>query len=318
MDHPGSDAGECLDKTARPPAGSLASRAMVSLLEAAFTNKAPIETLTRTDGVEIIALDGGMAFFSRKARLRWALAIAFIHVVLAFEGVVYGGFIRDMLSGIMFNDIDININGGRSRMKDFESVVRWMVSSALGLPHRSVQFEVFDISSMRVGYLQSVTTYIISVEFPDAGVIEFNVDVSPMRPTSGNSKNKPAATRGSSLCYDVAGWGFHNPADSTKMLLSDITAMLKAGHDAMTTLTFSQRDMLVDNGAIADAYFVKKCAELAERGHQFLETSSTIMTAVMGAKERVDRRSAEAIAQRAEAIAQQADAARGWESSDSD
>jgi hypothetical protein len=88
--------------------------------------------------------------------------------VLAFEGVVYGGFIRDMLSGIMFNDIDINIDGGGSRMKDFENVVRWMVSSALGLPHRSVQFEVFDISPLRVEYLQLVTTYIISVEIPDA------------------------------------------------------------------------------------------------------------------------------------------------------
>jgi hypothetical protein len=138
-----------------------------------------------------------------------------------------------------------------------------------------------------------------------------------MRP-HGNSWNKPPATEGSSLRYSADGWGFYNPADSIKKQVSDITNMLKAGKDTMTTLTFFQRKMLPDNGATADAYFAKKCAELEKRGHQFLKTSPTIVKVVMGAKERVDRWTEGASALRAEAITQKADEAREWESSDSD
>jgi len=94
---------------------------------------------------------GGRVEELRSLQIRDILAFAVFHVAVLYDGTVYGGFVREMLSGKHWDDIDIKF-ASKCAIANFKSRLAPVLRSIFGWSAENLDFCTTDTQSPRRRY----------------------------------------------------------------------------------------------------------------------------------------------------------------------
>lgn len=190
---------------------------------------------------------------------RDVLGMVLCRLAILQEGEVYGGFVRDMLAGMHWDDVDLCFLH-RHAIQRFKQTLPLYLEMLLGIPAYSFQLQLRSKN----------TDYPIIVHKHE--LIWENV-VVPVDITCRSHRMAihPPATRGSGLNWTPDGiqWRPLHCDPSTPLVAVDATvALLKRGQDILSRPSYDEWQRIEDSKReAAEAYYTRKKEEMEKRGY---------------------------------------------------
>ncbi len=193
---------------------------------------------------------------------RDVLAMALCRLAILQEGEVYGGFVRDMLAGTHWRDVDLCFLHRHSIVR-FKQTLPQYFELLLGLPAHTVQLQ---LRCKCENY--PVVTHKHELIWEDVTV---PVDISSRMHRPGL---RLPATLGCSLAWSHVGleWRPLDCDPSSPLIAVDTAvALLKRGQDVLRRPSFDEWHRIPEEHRKAvEAYYTTKKEELEERGYTFV------------------------------------------------
>ena len=208
--------------------------------------------------------------------LRAVLGISICHLVFQFGGIVYGGFLRDILSGnVNFNDIDIFWQN-KHAMNLFFSLFVKNITRYLQILNEDVDLQVISRTRSHIGSY-AITTYL--VKFWINGLeLSISIDNSEKRL---HSIFHPVSV-GSSLRFDGVKYTVKNECDKIKAFSPEnILSLLQNGQDILLRVdSFIYLDYTLNTQKTYKEYIEKRSSDIEKMlnvkrilGINFFETT---------------------------------------------
>lgn len=204
---------------------------------------------------------------------RDVLAMAVCRLAILQEGEVYGGFVRDMLSGLHWQDVDLCFLH-RHSITRFKQTLSLFLELLLGIPAYSAQLLLCSVSG-------SHGSHRYELRWRDV-VVPVDITCRSTRPGT------LPATLGSSLVWTHAGLEWR-PLDcdpsTTLMSVPAMVALLQQGQDIVRCPTHGEwaRMPVIDHPA-AEAYRTAKTKELEKRGYTFVASHGLALASYLATR----------------------------------
>lgn len=210
---------------------------------------------------------------------RDVLAMALCRLVVLQDGEVFGGFVRDMLAGTHWNDVDLFFLH-RPYITKFKQTLPAYLELLLGIPAHAISLVLLSTSDEQ---------YPLTVHRHELrwGTLTIPVDIS--------YRNYPAdlrlpATLGSGLVWTHAGIAWRtlecDPA-TPLMSIETMTALLANMRDVLRRPTFGEWERISETRREkVDAYYSTKKQQLEERGITFVAESGISLAEFRAARAR--------------------------------
>ena len=211
--------------------------------------------------------------------LRAVVGISICHFVFQFGGIVYGGFLRDILSGNSnFNDIDIFWENKHAMNLFFALFVK-NITKYLQILNEDVDLQVTNRSHTG-GY--AMTTYLVKF-WINGFELSISIDNSGKR-----SQNlfHPVSV-GSSLCFDGVKYTVKNEYDKIKAFPPEtILSLLQNGEDILLRVdSFMYFNYPLNTQKLYKHYIEKRSSDIEKMfnvkrvlGMNFFETEGEVTT----------------------------------------
>lgn len=196
---------------------------------------------------------------------RDVLAMALCRLAVLQEGEVYGGFVRDMLAGTHWHDVDLCFLHPRSITK-FKQTLPAYLELLLGLPLHTVKLTL----------LNKHDHYPLKVHHHELRwqTVVIPVDISYRSHAAGL---RLPATLGSGLVWTHKGFGWRSlecDPDTPLMSVEAMRDLLHHTHDVLRRPSFGEWELMAEHQREeAEAYYTAKKEQLEQRGFTFVAES---------------------------------------------